>query len=357
MADKQIYVDVDVAAGDSSGDSWVNAYATLNAAETAEDGDITGVGVYYFHCKSRLGNPDTTKTIFTSWTTDATHYVVVQGGYAAGETGTPGTPEGLSTYSTDHYHMTGTDQVSGSVQIYEDYVRFNMLQVGVTVTANNTGYGMYYQAQNAGNDLHISNCIVKAVSVAGTGNANGIRSTDADAILKIWNTIVHDFTSGTDVGFKGINLACASAVIYNCTVNNCYQGIVQTSGTVDVQNCLVFESGDDFVGTFNSITYCATDDNHVGDSATNFVITQTADDYAALVTDADGGDYSVTNASSELYNTADGTVPDALFLDDIIVTTRGPAVGDWDIGAFELVVAGGLSIPIAMHHYKMLRSQ
>ena len=37
---------------------------------------------------------------------------------------------------------------------------------------------------------------------------------------------------------------------------------------------------------------------------------------------------------------------------DIVGTSRPqPANGDYDIGAFEIVAAGGLEIPIAMHHY------
>ena len=331
MADKQIYVDPDVAAGDSSGDSWTNAYSSLNIAEAAEEADITGAGVYYFHGKSRLGNADTTAVTFLGWTTDATHWIQVQGGYAAGESGTPGTPEGLSAYSTSHYYLTVSD--ADAITIREDYVRIDGIQIAVTITS--VGRGCYVYGQNAGNDIRISNSIIQAPSVAGTGAGRGIEAQDADTIISIWNCIVYGFISGVDSGFIGIYPSdCATADIWNCTINDCYAGIRRGAGTVTVINCLIFECTDDFVSTI-TMTYCASDDDHTGDSATNFVITQTADDYAALVTDADGGDYKVTDGSSELVGTGTDDPGDPIQdHTDIALTTRSST---WDIGAFELI--------------------
>ena len=81
--------------------------------------------------------------------------------------------------------------------------------------------------------------------------------------------------------------------------SNCTRGISRAAGTVDLINNAIFNCDDDLVGTFNSIVYCATDDDHSGDSATNVQISQSADDWAALVTDAAGNDFSVTDVSSE----------------------------------------------------------
>lgn len=325
-------------------------YTSLDAYEDALGGTTTGHlpnddQIAIAQCRSSSGGDDTTPVIFTGWTTDATRYIKVTGGEGVGDF-----PISTGILDETKYLLHNDDASIGMAYVREDYFRIENIQFKVTETSTNTRFGLYVDTgiTATNNDIRVDGCIFKGVC-SGTGSANGIAVTDTDTNIKIWNTIVYGFFISADTGFRGINLNCATANIYNCTVYNCTRAIARGGGTVTAINCLVFNNDDDFNGTI-AMTYCASDDDHTGDSATNFVITQTAGNYAALVTDAPNGDFSVTDASSELYQTGNGATPKALFTDDIIGTTRGPADLDWDIGAFELVTAG-VTIPVFMYHY------
>jgi len=272
---------------------------------------------------------DTTKVLINDYTTDVDDYIEIFTPVSSDQVGVSQRHTGI--YDTAKYHLTGTDRTEGVLEIRDEFVRINGIQIGVTVTANNNSYGLYGGAVGATNELRVSNSIFAGISMAGTGNSRGIRTTDSDTIIKIWNCVVYGFVSGADNGFLGISPNGVSADIYNTTVNNCGRGIDEIGATVTVTNSLVFENNDDFEGTI-AMTYCGSDDDHTGDSATNFVITQTADDYAALVVDADGGDFTLTNGSSEAVGAGTDNPGSGLYSDDILGSSRSST---WDVGAFE----------------------
>jgi len=232
--------------------------------------------------------------------------------------------------------MTYTDEYC--LEILDDHVRVDGIQFGLTVTANNSGICVRIAQVSAGNNnIQISNCIMNAVNVTGWGSALGIVSADADLDLDVWNCVIYGFISANtpaDTSFHGIRVAGVTD-IWNCTIYGCHYGIGEYgTDTVNVTNCIVFENTDDFLATI-TMTYCLSDDDHTGDSATNQVITQTGGSpaYAALVTNAAGGDFSLTDSSSEAvgFGTDDpgGATQDDT---DIIGTAR---TSTWDAGAFE----------------------
>jgi hypothetical protein len=327
-AETTYYVDVDVVGGAGDGSSLANAYSSLNAAEAARNADITAGNAVRFLCHNTSGGTDSTAVRFDGWTTDADSYIKVEADSSYRHAG---------VWDASKYNMAVTD--AELLETREDYVRVIGIQLHITVDANNIGIALYVNIANASNEIRLSNLIIKGTGT-GTGSMQGINVDDANAIVKAWNCVVYNFISASDAGdtsFRGMSFnSCSSADVWNCTVNDSMRGIYQNAGTVTVVNGLVFESADDFVGTI-TMTYCGSDDDHTGASATNFVITQTADDYAALVTDADGRDYNVTDGSSELVGTGTDDPGGATQDDtDIAGTTR---TSTWDVGAFELVAA------------------
>lgn len=320
-------------------------YTSLDAWEDNLGGTTTGHlpnddQIAQAQCRSSGGTDDTTAVVITGWTTDATRYIEITGEVGIGDFPSDGIFDGTK------YNLALTDATILAVD--EDYVRIRKIQFLATQTGANVAIAISIAGQNAGNLTIIDSCIIKG-ACSGTGAAQGVRVNDTDTIVTIYNTIVDGFFISSDTAFRGLDFRNSTTVnVYNCTVNNCTRGISRaTSGTVNAINYLVFECEDDFSGTI-TMTYCASDDDHTGDSATNFVITQSADDYAALVTDADGGDYSVTDASSELYQTGNGATPKGTFTDDIIDTTRDAVDLNWDIGAYELIAAAAPSGQVIM---------
>lgn len=341
-AETTYYVDVDVIGGTGDGSSLANAYSSLNVAETARDANITAGNAVRFLCHNTLGNADTTAVNFIGWTTDADSYIKVEAEASYRHAG---------VYDTSKYHLTSADTTI--LTISEDYVRFVGLQFGLTVTSGNGGSCITASGINATNDVRVSNCIFNSVSCTGTVGAQGLKIVDSDLLGSIWNCIFYNFLSisnPTDNSFIGIRIQLGSTInIWNCTINDCFLGMWRQAGTVNVVNCLVFENANDFNGTI-SMTYCASDDDHTGDSGTNFVITQTGDDYAALVVDADGGDYNVTDGSSELVGTGTDD-PGGAIQDDTDIAGNARS-STWDIGAFELSAAP--SVVPTLYYYSSI---
>ena len=325
------YVDTDESSGTQNGAAWETAWDCLEDA-------IAGISTKDLVtnnqvCKINLRGtaPDTNDVTVNGFTTSATQYVWI---IVDAEDRHEG------TYDANKYNMTFTDEYC--LEILDDHVRVDGIQFGLTVTANNSGHCVRRIAQVvAGNNIQISNCIMNAVSVTGTGTAIGINSADTDLDLDVWNCVIYGFISANtpaDTSFHGIKIAGVTD-IWNCTIYGCHYGIGEYgTDTVNVTNCIVFENTDDFLATI-TMTYCLSDDDHTGDSATNQVITQTGGSpaYAALVTNAAGGDFSLTDSSSEAvgFGTDDPGDPIQDHT-DIIGETR---TSTWDCGAFEDVAS------------------
>ncbi|GAG18656.1 unnamed protein product, partial [marine sediment metagenome] len=83
MAEVLRYVDPDVVAGDGSGDSWINAYASLNAWEAAEEIDLDAANnTHRVLCRSLSGSNDQLECVISNWNTsgpDPWYGITIQG--------------------------------------------------------------------------------------------------------------------------------------------------------------------------------------------------------------------------------------------------------------------------------------
>lgn len=325
-----------VAAGDEGSpvnvDSVAHEYASLSAAEAGftdadhiNDTDLTNADVvaniccYYDHDDFTF---DTTLVTIDGAVVDATRFINIY--TPTGGTESINSQRHNGKLSTSKYMLSFTD-IQGIV-IRDNYINITGIQLQETWVSVNNKYLISFGGIVGSNEINFDSMLLRQTNPA-SGNTSGIVNLDTDVCANFQNSVIYDFSDEAIVVTGTINFL-------NCTVaNNSTSGIRTLGGAVSVINCAVFNNGTvdfDDDGSAFTIDHCASDD---GDGTNAVTITQSASDYAALVTDAPAGDFSVTDASSELYNAGTNTGAPSY---DIIGTAR-PQNTTTDIGAFELI--------------------
>lgn len=340
MAEVIRYVDPDVAAGDSSGDSWVNAYASLNAWEAAEQADlVTDTDWHHVYCRNLSGSADTTATTIDGWSTGAAYYIQIEGadGYQA--------CANQNYYDNTCYRLeTGANS---ALTVAETNVKVVGIQINVVHALNSDRSCLVLYASDGNGTCFVDSCILKHTANFARGAAVQIVNNSGNTVaFIIANTVMYQ--TGTTGGKAGLLVAAVktdTVTVYNSTISGFTAGIDDKRAIVDVYNSAVFNNTDDFDGVTGTIDYCASDDGD-GTNAEDF--TAEATDWAKVFTDYANGDFSLKDYTTNPCCVGEGTDDpgSGLYSDDIAGTARAST---WDIGAFELA-AGGISMPVAYYH-------
>lgn len=291
------------------------AYASLSAWEAAEQVDLTINGdIMVVNCAGTTANTGATTII--GWTTSATSYIEIIGDNTTGK------------WNTGAFRIARTAAGSG-LSISEDFVRVSNLQVSVIV--NGSISGIIITASNTSADVRIDSCIIKASSVSGNFN-RGIRGAGGNTI-KIYNTLIYDFTGINDYGIDIDSTSTATvARLWNNTIVDCYTAYLSNSNPSTIAVDCIAQGATDGYNSIDTPTYCisniANDLSGTGNqnSVTLSFVDWVNDDFHLHSTDTEAIDLGTNDPGSGLYS------------DDIDGVVRS---GTWDIGADEFVAAGG----------------
>lgn len=289
------------AGGDGTTDSIGGAnraFSTLAEGEGVEDG-VNHVGNdVYFICVGT--GPDTAIVDFdASWTADS---ITVTGDNTTG-----------IWDATKYRLITSGGFSSKCINIAYSSVTLKYIQ------AQNDASGSGANGLSAANgvtDIFIDSCIVKDNN-AGT---NSIYGGDSNT-----NIIMNCLVYGNAV--NGIKIK-NNGKVYNCTAyNNAATGIDYDSGGMTATNCVATDNGTDFDSNI-TMTYCMSSDATSAGTGSQDNIFSTN-----TFTNAVGGDFTVKDTNSPVYNT--GTDLSGVGVTVDIANVSRPQFTIYDIGAFE----------------------
>jgi len=293
-------------------------YISLNAWEVAQQRDLPAADeIAQANCRASSGSADTTVVDLVGWTTDATRYIEIKGERL-----------GSAELDVSKYRLSTIDETALAVR--ENFVRVDAFQLTLSFSSSDTYIAcINHTALDVGNELRISNSILKGNAGVGTVKYIGIIN-NTNAIIKIWNTIIYDFPR-RGIEFSGSTCHCYNIVIEGATS---VDGFKQLSGTMTCINCVSFNNADDFDSVSN-IDYCASDDGD-GDHPV------TPSDWSTVFEDWANEDFSLKSTDTDLKDAGISDPGSGLFSDDIAGDTRS---GIWDIGADEYVLGGVIVTP------------
>lgn len=312
------------------------AYVSMSAWEAAEQASIaSGSDIAECICETN-GTADTTNVVIAGWTgtRSLTSYIDIK--TSAGH-------RHAGVYNTAKYRI----ELSASVLCINNqtsYTRFTGLQTS-TGSTNPLAGGIQSATAGAAPYL-VDSCICRA-TVANGGEMLGYTSSTAAGHTQTYiNNIVYGASGvgGTGLFVRG-NGAGSRGIIYNNTIYNCTTGFRARDANVVWKNNLAIGCTDCYLETSAAeiATYNAWDDAG-GDPGTNGTNLSASTD-AQIFVDATVSNFHLVSGSTaanvgvSLSTDSDGFYS---FSTDVDGETRS---GTWDIGADEIVSAGGTSAP------------
>ncbi|MCK5416604.1 DUF2341 domain-containing protein, partial [Candidatus Parcubacteria bacterium] len=332
----------------SANDTWAiyRAYTSLaNAESGTENTTLSDLGISYtggnrdlvtnneqWNIACYADAVDETAVIINDWTTGAQNYIKIYTPVLTSEVGISQRHNGV--WDDGKYWSHNNDSATSMISIRDNYVRILGIQIQVTGTGINNRHGVRIDTVAVGGaEIYIDSMIIKGI-FSGTGEGYGINNTSVNpSNVYIYNNLIYDFVSDSDIGFRGIRLhSGTNTYIYNNTIQNCYYGILRDGTTAYAKNNIVQNCTDGFSnGDFDP-----TSDYNISD------VDQTDADHANATFDGYKTVKFIDLANNDFHLAPDDTVAiDAgtSTPGDSIASLQNDIDGDyrtqWDIGADE----------------------
>lgn len=310
-------------------------YLSLSAFVTGEAGD-QGAAAVLAEFRSSSGSADTTNAAVNGFSNYSSFDIKPH---------TDNVDPG-GVYSASSYRIEGTTVGAGSsvLAILDPDIIIDTLQVQAT---NSGGYsGTRAIHVNIAGTTRILNSIIKGVISGAGSHTRGIELRAATTDAWIENTLIYDFVNSAEscFGILSISSTNPGVNVYNSTIINCRTGLeVGNPDSILVVNTITQNCNNGFNGTFDSnsdynLSDLASDapgSNSVNSSTLTFV---GGDDYHLVSGDAIGAGVGRGTDSNVPQYDVDGD--------------ERPLISTTDIGFDLFVAVGGLSIPVAMNHYR-----
>lgn len=331
MTDTVRYVNTDSSGGDGTTNATSGgtaAYASLAAAEAAEAGTIASGDRLIIYCDSPSNVDDTSAVSFDSASWTVTGDLIIQNNNGQGS------PAGVTEHNGQFdtgYVITGASRHGEVFNVQTPNTTVEGLEVRNTNTQ--TGSGTCYRATD--NDS-IDSLLMKRCLAVPSAQKRGFAYRDPSGVGGIQRFQNCISAQGGLNGFAHTSNGNANIEIINCGVEGASVGYnTGSSSTVLCINCWSFNNTTSWASnTWNSS--CSnnatdeTDTTNVPGSSNQANLV--SGDFESSSTD----DYRVASGSGVLKD--NGSDQSGKFSDDIKLDTR---TGSWDIGPFELIVAGG----------------
>lgn len=212
-------------------------YASLAAWEAAEQGDLVAADkIKMALCSSPAGVLDTAQVTLAGWTTDATHYIWIQGAY-------PTQPFLANIPTPPAYRLSGVPALSTGLLRSTNGGGANFVVLDrLLLRVRNAACDCIRQNITAAGAVRwsISRCYMETSRVTDSDGANGINLFGSKTYY-VWNNTVFGFHNTVGIPAtipRGIwvQTAGAQAYIYANTVVGCYAGIHGETNTRVVNN-------------------------------------------------------------------------------------------------------------------------
>ena len=232
--------------------------------------------------------------------------------------------------------MQRPDNARG-IAIAENFVEVYGVQIKVTSNDYDNATGIY--ANNIVGSGEIVLGYLRVVGNLGTNLDNegwGICIVDTEYSAIIYNSVVYDFDLP---GSRGLYLGAFDEIdLYNVVVGNSAVGFYESDSPINCYNCAAYNNTDNWFGTHWSGTNNATGPDTAGCPATTGSCLTLSTDNSDF-TDPAGGDYTITDENSVLYNAGKDLDADlgVGWHDDLVGTDR-TTDASWDIGAYEFII-------------------